>query len=85
MQLRSERPGNPIYNDPAWVPVIEALKTSLASQNPQATPDQIVRKAEEHVDAMVAAAAKQKPSAQPSGRQQPAADEQDFSFLLNSR
>jgi hypothetical protein len=82
MQLRSERPSNPVLNDPAWIPVVEALKTSLASQNPQATPDQIVAQVEKHVEAMVAAAAPKQQQQPPGGRQQPAGDE-DYSFLLN--
>jgi erythromycin esterase-like protein len=81
MQLRSQRPGNPVLNDPAWVPVVEALKVSLASQNPQATPDQIVAQVEKHVEAMVAAAAPKQQAAATGGRQQ-SSGEEDYSFLF---
>lgn len=42
LQLRTARASDPVLQNPAVAPVVEALKTTIASQNPQDTPDQVM-------------------------------------------
>lgn len=49
LQLRSARASDPVLQNPAVAPVVEALKTTIASQNPQATPDQVMELVQQRI------------------------------------
>lgn len=49
LQLRTARASDPVLQNPAVAPVVEALKTTIASQNPQATPDQVMELVQQRI------------------------------------
>lgn len=80
--LRSARAETEILNDPAYSPILEALKTTIAATNPQATPEEITQLAERHFGTLATTYTKATAAPAPRGGQNaPAADDQ-FDFLL---
>lgn len=80
-QIRTQNPTNEALAHPAVAPMLAALKTQIATSNPQLSPEQIQQQAESYFTqvADVLTAPKQQQLAQ----QQAGPKEQDFSFLLS--
>ena len=79
-QIRTQNPTNEALAHPAVAPMLAALKTQIATSNPQLSPEQIQQQAESYFTqvADVLTAPKQQQLAQ----QQAGPKEADFSYLL---
>lgn len=84
LQLRTARSSDPVFNNPAVAPVVEALKTTIASQNPQATPAQVLELVQQRISDLgqvLAPLQKQQQEDNAPARRSANAGSDDFSFL----
>lgn len=73
---------NPLFQDPAIKPVIDAVKSQLAEKNPTATPDQLTEMAQNFVSVMGEQLAPKKPSTESNVLGQPPQDATDWNKFL---
>lgn len=77
------RDKNPLFEDPAVVPILDGLKTKLLDKHPDATPQQLQSMAEKYVEKFASAFGK-KPAAPSKGSKQAGGGDDDWEAFLNS-
>ena len=79
-QIRMHNPDNPVLRDPAVAPVVGAIKSQIAQQNPTMSAEQVAQAAEQYFQNM--AVALTKPTQEQTAAMAADKDKSNFRFLL---